>query len=68
MDAEITAAVAAEEPAMVELLEELVSAPTMLGAEAAGQEIMRRAFTDLGSKLLGPELVGAERWIPGGPG
>jgi glutamate racemase len=27
-----------------------------------------RAFTDLGSKLLGPELVGAERWLPGGPG
>lgn len=24
-----------------------------------------RAFTDLGSKLLGPELVGAARWVPG---
>ena len=27
-----------------------------------------RAFTDLGSRLLGPELVDAERWVPGGPG
>ncbi len=24
-----------------------------------------RAFTDLGSRLLGPELVGAELWVPG---
>ena len=48
MDAEITAAVAAEEPAMVALLEELVAAPTVLGDEAGGQEVMRRAFADLG--------------------
>ncbi len=27
-----------------------------------------RAFTELGSRLLGPELVGAERWRPPGPG
>jgi acetylornithine deacetylase len=48
VDAEITAAIAAEEPAMVALLEELVAAPTLLGDEASGQEIMRRAFAGLG--------------------
>jgi acetylornithine deacetylase len=48
VDAEILAAVAAEQPAMVELLEELVAAPTLLGHEAAGQEVMRRAFAALG--------------------
>jgi acetylornithine deacetylase len=48
MDAEILAAVAAEEAAMVELLAELVEAPTPLGEEAAGQAIMRRAFAELG--------------------
>jgi acetylornithine deacetylase len=48
VDAEITAAVAAEEPAMVALLEELVAAPTLLGDEAPGQEVMRRAFAGLG--------------------
>ena len=25
-----------------------------------------RSFTDLGSRLLGPELVGAQRWVPPG--
>jgi acetylornithine deacetylase len=48
MDAEILAAVAAEEAAMAGLLAELVAAPTLLGDEAAGQAIMRRAFADLG--------------------
>jgi acetylornithine deacetylase len=48
MDAEILAAVAAEEAAMAELLCELVAAPTLLGDEAPGQAIMRRAFTGLG--------------------
>jgi acetylornithine deacetylase len=48
MDAEILAAVAAEEAAMTALLEELVAAPTLLGDEAAGQAIMRRAFAELG--------------------
>ena len=48
MDAEILAAVAAEEAAMAELLAELVEAPTPLGDEAAGQAIMRRAFAGLG--------------------
>ncbi len=48
MDAEILAAVAAEEAAMAGLLAELVAAPTLLGAEAPGQAIMRRAFADLG--------------------
>jgi acetylornithine deacetylase len=48
VDAEIMAAVAAEQPAMVGLLAELVEAPTLLGHEAAGQAVMRRAFAGLG--------------------
>jgi acetylornithine deacetylase len=48
VDAEILAAVAAEEPAMVELTSQLVEAPTLLGDEMGGQEIMRRAFAELG--------------------
>jgi len=48
MDAEILAAVAAEEASMADLLGELVAAPTLLGDEAAGQAIMRRAFAELG--------------------
>jgi len=48
MDAEILAAVAAEEAAIAELLTELVAAPTLLGAEAPGQAIMREAFGELG--------------------
>jgi acetylornithine deacetylase len=44
VDDEILAAVAAEQPAMVALLAELVEAPTLLGREATGQAIMRRAF------------------------
>jgi acetylornithine deacetylase len=48
MDEEILEAVAAEQPAMVSLLAELVAAPTLLGQEAAGQEVMRRAFGRLG--------------------
>jgi acetylornithine deacetylase len=52
MDAEILAAVAAEEAAMAELLVELVEAPTLLGDEAAGQAIMRAAFAGLGLEPL----------------
>jgi acetylornithine deacetylase len=48
VDADIMAAVAAEQPAMVGLLAELVEAPTVLGQEAQGQVIMRRAFADAG--------------------
>jgi acetylornithine deacetylase len=48
VDAKILSAVAAEQPAMEALLTELVEAPTLLGAEAAGQEVMRRAFEALG--------------------
>jgi acetylornithine deacetylase len=48
MDAEILDAVAAEQPAIVALLAELVAAPTLLGREAAGQDVMRRAFAGLG--------------------
>ncbi len=45
---EILAAVAAERPATEQLLIDLVQAPTLLGDERAGQEIMRAAFADLG--------------------
>lgn len=45
---ELLAAVAAEQPAIEELLIDLVHAPTLLGAESAGQEIMRAAFEDAG--------------------
>jgi acetylornithine deacetylase len=48
VDADILAAVAAEQPAMVELLAALVEAPTLLGEEASGQAIMRRAFAEIG--------------------
>jgi acetylornithine deacetylase len=47
-DDEIQAAIAAEAPAMEKLLVRLVEAPTLLGAEARGQEIMREAFAELG--------------------
>jgi acetylornithine deacetylase len=47
-DGEILAAVAAEEEAMVELLAELVAAPTVLGQEESGQTIMRRTFREMG--------------------
>jgi acetylornithine deacetylase len=47
-DGQILAAVAAEEDAMVDLLEELVAAPTVLGHEESGQAVMRRAFGDMG--------------------
>ncbi len=45
---EILGAVAAEQPATERLLIDLVQAPTLLGDERAGQEIMRAAFADLG--------------------
>jgi acetylornithine deacetylase len=48
VDAEILEAVSAEQGAMVDLLAELVEAPTLLGDEAPGQAVMRRAFADLG--------------------
>jgi acetylornithine deacetylase len=48
MDEEILEAVAAEQPAMVALLAELVAAPTLLGREGGGQAVMRRAFASLG--------------------
>ncbi len=60
MDAEILTAVAAEEPAMVDLLTDLVEAPTLLGDEAPGQAIMRRAFAGLG---LEPADVPLEREV-----
>ena len=45
---ELLAAVAAEQPAIEQLLIDLVQAPTLLGEERAGQEIMRAAFADAG--------------------
>ena len=66
MDAEILAAVAAEEPAMLDLLGELVAAPTLPGEEAAGQAIMRRAFADLGLEPFDVPLdAGALEGHPG---
>jgi acetylornithine deacetylase len=47
-DDRILAAIAAERPAMEELLVRLVEAPTVLGQEAPGQAVMRQAFEDLG--------------------
>jgi len=69
VDAEILAAVAAEQPAMVDLLTELVSAPTLLGHEAAGQEVMRRAFVALGLEPFDVPLDAAalERHPAGAP-
>jgi acetylornithine deacetylase len=46
-DADIAAAVAAEEQGMVALLSDLVATPTVLGDEAPGQALMRRAFAGL---------------------
>jgi acetylornithine deacetylase len=46
--AEVLAAVAAESPAIEELLIDLVQAPTLLGEERAGQDVMRAAFQDMG--------------------
>ena len=59
MDGEILEAVAAEAPAMTELLAELVAARTLLGDEAAGQAVMRRAFAEIGLKPFEVPLDGA---------
>jgi acetylornithine deacetylase len=45
---EIAAAVAAETDAMEELLHRLVAAPTVLGNEEPGQDVMREAFREAG--------------------
>ena len=45
---EILAAVAAEQTTTEQVLIDLVQAPTLLGNEAPGQEVMRAAFADLG--------------------
>jgi len=47
-EAEIWAAVNAEADWMVDLLERLVAAPTVLGNEEPGQAVMESAFRDLG--------------------
>jgi acetylornithine deacetylase len=67
VEREILDAVAAEEPAMVDLLGELVAAPTLLGQEAAGQDVMRRAFMDVGLEPFDVPLDrGALERHPGG--
>jgi acetylornithine deacetylase len=58
VDTEIMAAVAAEDRAMADLLGELVEARTLLGEEAAGQAVMRRAFAAVG---LEPRDVAMDR-------
>jgi acetylornithine deacetylase len=60
MHQEILAAVAAEQPTMVKLLGELVEEPTLLGREASGQAVMRRAFADLGLEPFDVPLAGFE--------
>ena len=69
MDREILAAVAAEAPAMTDLLAELVAAPTLLGDEAPGQAVMRRAFGELGLEPFEVPLdpVALERHPAGAP-
>jgi acetylornithine deacetylase len=69
MDEEILAAVAAEQAAMVELLRELVAEPTLLGREAPGQAVMRRAFERLGLEPFEVPLDAAalERHPAGAP-
>ena len=47
-EAEITAAVAAQTEWMVDVLERLVAAPTVLGAEEGGQVVMEQALRDVG--------------------
>ena len=54
---EILAAIAAEQRTIERLLVELVAAPTVLGQESAGQQVMRAAFADLG---LEPREVGLD--------
>jgi len=53
--------VAAEQPATLQLVIDLVQAPTLLGDERAGQEVMRKAFEDLGLQAreiaLDPEAL-----------
>jgi acetylornithine deacetylase len=55
---EILAAVAAEQSTMVTLLGELVEEPTLLGREASGQAVMRRAFEQLGLEPFDVPLDG----------
>jgi acetylornithine deacetylase len=63
---EILAAVAAQQTAIEALLIDLVAAPTMLGSEQAGQQLMERAFTglELSVRELGLDAV-ALRAHPG---
>ena len=49
---EIADAVAAEAPAMEELLGRLIEQPSTLGNEAGGQEVMREAFRALGLDVI----------------
>ena len=51
LDHEIAAAVEAGAEAMQDLLVRLIEQPTTLGREAAGQEVMREAFGELGLEV-----------------
>lgn len=65
--AEILEAVAVQQPATEQLLADLVRAPTLLGAERAGQEVVRRAFDELGLRVEEVPLdAQALRAHPGG--
>src|SRR3712207_9345036 len=57
IDEAVLAAVAAEADWMEDLLVRLVEAPTVLGAEEAGQQVMEDAFADCG---LDPRSVPLE--------
>jgi len=51
-DPEIAEAVAAQAGVMEDLLVALIDAPTVLGHEAPGQDVMRSAFHDLGLEVV----------------
>jgi acetylornithine deacetylase len=59
----ILSAIGAEQAAIEQLLIDLVGAPTVLGQEQPGQEIMRAAFADLGLEPravpLDPQALGS---------
>jgi acetylornithine deacetylase len=68
-DADVAAAVAAEERGIVALLSELIAAPTVLGDEEPGQAVMRRALAGLGLEPVDVplELGELERHPAGAP-
>ena len=55
----IAAAVAAQQDWMLELLERLVAAPTVLGGEEPGQKVIAEAFAELGLEPVDVPMDGA---------